>query len=464
MGIFKSIGKVFKKIGRGIKKAFKKFGKFMGKAGILGQIAMMFIIPGIGGALMKGLGGAFKGVVGATAEGVKAAAVTSQAAVTAGNAATSAVGTGTATAAQTATIKAGEAATKSLTKLMDKGILKGSIKGTLEATRGTGLLGSSSGLANGVGSVLQAAGNFVKVGVKGFKTVTEGISSFISEFGKVGLNKIPGVNIGTAAPNVSAAWSNVQNNVMTNASQTVQAFNTSIGYTPPATGGLANYVPKANVTVASTKAAKLTDTAAGIVDGPPLLKQTEGINLAKTSANLDLDKTLPATQEVTLGGFAEDPTAIKLYEVKQPSLLDKAATPEVIPETKGFIAKTFEKGKTAFVDNLGPQALVDRAVAVPGKIADGFFGSLENAGSTIVNTGISKAMAGTPETPIYNQNVSGGIPTIGKLTPEASTLASAPDAFVQAYAGRSQNGMSYGAEGSGIYGQFFKNFAPQAIG
>ena len=73
-------------------------------------------------------------------------------------------------------------------------------------------------------------------------------------------------------------------------------------------------------------------------------------------------------------------------------------------------------------------------------------------------------MAGTPETPIYNQNVSGGIPTIGKLTPEASTFASAPDAFIQAYAGRSQNGMSYGAEGSGIYGQFFKNFAPQAIG
>ena len=436
MGIFKSIGKVFKKIGRGIKKAFKKFGKFMGKAGILGQIAMMFIIPGIGGALMKGLGGAFKGLVGATQAGTTTAAATSAATATAG------------TAASTA-----------------------------------GLLGSSSGLANGVGSVLQAAGNFVKVGVKGFKTVTEGISSFIGEFGKMGLNKIPGVNIGTAAPNVSAAWGNVQNNVMTNASQTVQAFNTSIGYTPPATGGLANYVPKANVTVASTKAAKLADTAAGIVDGPALLKQTEGINLAKTSANLDLDKTLPATQEVTLGGFAGDPTAIKPFEVKQ-SLLDgrpktpinadkafknsnafrQARTPEVIPEPKGFIAETFEKGKTAFVDNLGPQALVDRAVALPGKMADGFFGSLENAGSTIVNTGISKAIAGTPETPIYNQNVSGGIPTIGKLTPEASTLASAPDAFIQAYAGRSQNGMSYGAEGSGIYGQFFKNFAPQAIG
>ena len=45
--IFKGIGKVFKKIGRAIKKGFKKFGKFMGKIGIVGQLAMMFILPGI---------------------------------------------------------------------------------------------------------------------------------------------------------------------------------------------------------------------------------------------------------------------------------------------------------------------------------------------------------------------------------------------------------------------------------
>ena len=49
--IFKGVGKVFKKIGKGIKKAFVKFGKFMNKAGILGQVAMAFILPGIGSAL-----------------------------------------------------------------------------------------------------------------------------------------------------------------------------------------------------------------------------------------------------------------------------------------------------------------------------------------------------------------------------------------------------------------------------
>ena len=54
--IFKGVGKVFKKIGKGIKSAFKKFGKFMGKIGILGQIAMMFILPGIGNGLLANLG------------------------------------------------------------------------------------------------------------------------------------------------------------------------------------------------------------------------------------------------------------------------------------------------------------------------------------------------------------------------------------------------------------------------
>jgi hypothetical protein len=61
--IFKGVKKVFKKIGKGIKSAFKKFGKFMGKIGILGQVAMFFIMPYVGAAL----GGAFTGAAGALA-------------------------------------------------------------------------------------------------------------------------------------------------------------------------------------------------------------------------------------------------------------------------------------------------------------------------------------------------------------------------------------------------------------
>lgn len=67
MGFFSKIGKgiksAFKKIGKGIKSAFKKFGKFMGKIGILGQVAMFFIMPYVGAAL----GGMFTGAAGALA-------------------------------------------------------------------------------------------------------------------------------------------------------------------------------------------------------------------------------------------------------------------------------------------------------------------------------------------------------------------------------------------------------------
>ena len=54
--IFKGVKKVFKKIGRGIKKVFKKVGKFMGKVGVVGQIALGFLLPGVGALIGKAAG------------------------------------------------------------------------------------------------------------------------------------------------------------------------------------------------------------------------------------------------------------------------------------------------------------------------------------------------------------------------------------------------------------------------
>ena len=80
MGLFSSIKKGLKKLGRGIKKGIKKvskaigldglirrtgraikkglskFGEFMGKIGVLGQIAVTLFLPAIGGALLKSVG------------------------------------------------------------------------------------------------------------------------------------------------------------------------------------------------------------------------------------------------------------------------------------------------------------------------------------------------------------------------------------------------------------------------
>jgi len=56
--IFKGIKKVFKKVGKAIKGVFKKVGKFMGKIGIIGQIGLALVLPGIGQMLSAGLVGA----------------------------------------------------------------------------------------------------------------------------------------------------------------------------------------------------------------------------------------------------------------------------------------------------------------------------------------------------------------------------------------------------------------------
>ena len=65
--IVKGVGKVFKKIGKGIKSAFKKIGKFMGKIGIIGQIGLALILPGVGQVLSGLLVGTTPGVVGGLA-------------------------------------------------------------------------------------------------------------------------------------------------------------------------------------------------------------------------------------------------------------------------------------------------------------------------------------------------------------------------------------------------------------
>lgn len=113
--MFKKIGKFFKKIGKGIKKGFTKFGKFMGKLGIVGQLAMFFIMPGIGNAMMSTFGSVLKG------------------------------------------------------------------------------LGALGKVGQAAQSVLGAAGNFTRLVAKPFTTITDGISTFLSNTTKFLTNKTAGL-------------------------------------------------------------------------------------------------------------------------------------------------------------------------------------------------------------------------------------------------------------------------------
>jgi len=62
--LWKGIKKVAKTVFKPIKSVFKAVGKFMNKIGIVGQIAMSFILPGIGGVLAQTFGKAVSALAG----------------------------------------------------------------------------------------------------------------------------------------------------------------------------------------------------------------------------------------------------------------------------------------------------------------------------------------------------------------------------------------------------------------
>lgn len=64
--LFKGVKKVFKKIGSGIKKAVGKVGKFMGKLGIVGQIGLGLLLPGIGSMMGSMFGNLATSMMGST--------------------------------------------------------------------------------------------------------------------------------------------------------------------------------------------------------------------------------------------------------------------------------------------------------------------------------------------------------------------------------------------------------------
>jgi hypothetical protein len=461
MGIFSKIGKgikkVFSKIGRAIKKQFKRFGKFMNKIGVLGQIAMMFILPGIGNALLSGISGAFGSLVGASAAGTTTAAATSAATVSAGTAASTAVGTGTATAAQTATIKAGEVAAKSLAKQVGKGILEKSAEGIFTATRGTGMLGSSNSFISGAGSVIQSAGNFVSAGVKAFSTVTEGITSFMGEFVKTGLNKL-GIDIGSAAPTFGDAWSNVQNNVMTNASETVNAFNKSIGYQPTTPGKIASYVPKDRITVAG-QITKGVTPGLDLTKGPAAdLNLVGGISAeAAQSAGLNLaDITVPGPQTI-------DPFKVK------PNLLEAGPTPvmdgvtttptttptTVTPKPKGFFAQIGEN--IADIPEKVKTSLLELPKKI-GEIPETFVDNLTGTITDLPNLAARAALNRQPAAYIQESRVSiGAVPEFHM--PQSEPLQT-PEDYIQFYQNPQLGSQgNYGFNNPVGYSQFMKKFA-----
>jgi len=362
--IAKGLKKVVKKIGKGIKSAFKKVGKFVGKLGIVGQIAMMFVLPAIGGALMKGLGTGFNALVG------KSAVLT--------------------TAGTTGTL-----------------------------TAGTGMLGSSSAIIRGAGHVLKAAGNFAKVGHSAFKTVTGAVGSFVKEFAGTALKKIPGMQkLMPSLSNASdtffqgsdSAWGKVSQKVMTDGSALLADFNKAIGYNPPP-AALPSKV-KSTIGTGAAKSVSVPDATLkteSLVDtlGPEktltstsstttsLLESQSGLQSSAAPSVLAPDNVITGAQQSVIG---EGVTA-KVAE--DPSFLSKLGT-STMDAVKSIPGKIIEApGK--FVDGLDTtvQKGLQNKVLVESGLVDSPVQNVTYEGSTVV-----PQMA---DTPFMNQYASPAI-------------------------------------------------------
>ena len=315
MGLFKSIKKGFKKIGKGFKSAFKsigkgiksamgKIGKFMNKIGIVGQLALMFTPVG---AMMSNMFSSIGNVAGG---------------------------------------------------MFSKVVGKAAVQGAA----GSGLLGSSSVILRGAGTVLKAAGSFAKAGHSAFKTITEGMTSFVTEFSKTALKKIPGMQsmmpkfLGESVSDnffgTNGAWSKVQGVVSENATAVLNNFNEAIGNTDKIlTAGQSNLKLKAE--------AQVNKAATGVDSVGPM---KENYAFPDSTKSLDFD----------VSGFGDATKATEALgggiPVQKDSLLGRVtdSITEGYNEWKGE-DRTFGE---ALVDT-GVEIVQDKLKEIPDEIAGG---------------------------------------------------------------------------------------------
>jgi len=326
MGFFKNIvkgvGKVFKNIGKGVTKVFKKFGKFMGKIGIVGQIAMMFILPGIGAALMKGFGALWTGVVGQTAaQGAAAAAATGAATATA---ATAGGASAAAAAASGATAAAGV------------------------STAASGLLGSSSAILRGAGMVLEKGAQFARTIQAGYKTVSQAVTGAFAETGKWIGGKL-GMKTAEGAA-MKGSWANYSQGVTDSFAKLgdkAAEFWSPVADIGKVGGNTAIKLPKIGTNAAEAAKATAGELARTSSDFVPEAANagsgiTTDISMPTTELKSQIAKGAESTFTSPTGFDVADPLNLE----RPPSLLDRAKdyivdTPERLYEgAKDFIVGT----------------------------------------------------------------------------------------------------------------------------
>lgn len=326
--VFKKVKKGFKSIGKGIKSAFKKIGKFMGKIGIIGQLALMFTPVG---AMM----GNFFASIGQAAGGV-------------------------------------------FSKIVGKAAVQGAA--------GSGLLGSSSAILRGAGTVLKAAGNFAKAGHSAFRTVTDGISSFVGEFSKTALKKIPGMeklmpSLKDASDSFFAgensAWNKVQNTVAEKGSEILKSFDEDIG------------IKAKPETATPVKVAEPSATTKAVSTTPEFGPLREGYSGASvTDTSLLSPPQMSPIKGAVQASPAINPITGKPYDLS--NRLSGKITEQVADSSEGFFTKLGERTMEAV------RSIPEKVLEAPEKFVENIDQSIQKGLDT-------KAMQaiGLQDKPVY---------------------------------------------------------------
>jgi len=283
--VFKKVKKGFKSIGKGIKSAFKKIGKFMGKIGIVGQLALMFTPVGaMMGNLFSGIGNvagqAFRGVTGALAQGGK--------------------------------------------------------------------------IAQAAGKVLEAGGSFAKAGHSAFKTVTEGVTTFIREFSGAALNKM-GISTDIASKDFTAAWNATQDSVLKNSKNIMVNFENAInGRMPTAAQQAALDAKKATAEITKSeyvesKTKAMQDQAAKFPDSiDERFKSSDDFSLT-TSGDMPQQSSLGSQSSSAI-----DPITNKPYDTS--NTMENYGL-DTAPPQKSLLGKVTDYASTKYKEFLDDRPL-----------------------------------------------------------------------------------------------------------
>jgi len=377
--IFKGVKKVFKKIGKGIKSAFKKFGKFMGKIGILGQVAMFFVMPYIGQAL----GSMWTGIAGQTAAQTTATAAANSAAVTAGQAA----------GATAAEVAAGKIAEKAIAAAAQAGTVAG---------QATGLMAGNA-VARGVGHVMQFTANTVsKVGTV-FNNITKGVTDTLGNFAKTASNKMFGTSF-DAASNFFTGGDTAFSRSFGDKSRFQNLTSSESVFEQFKEDRLAETEAKLN-TSSGEKA--ITEAVAESGGDPYGFDSQYGKNIqaqidaGNTNMTASLDPTIQDPQALANNAFQPDVSEV-LDSLKKPPEYKFSVNPDQLPSLDYNVdaPSLLERLKT------GVEGIPDAITKKAGEIADdplGYaFKGTEESLQKQMNLRVGQEL-GISEKPVYNQ-------------------------------------------------------------